>query len=248
MAYQDWLFKDHPSGWRLRYRRQGGGYEASQDGELWRPVPSVTQITGLLHKNLHEWAVGRVVEYLKGELVPGLPLTQGDVERILEGARQAHRRASQRAAGRGGEFHAWAQGYLRGEDPPLPEGEPERRMALDLKAWWEGSGGKAVRLEEAVFHPEHGYAGRTDLVARLGGKLWVVDLKTSPRAYPEHFLQVGAYALALEGEGLPVEGGLVLCLGDGAFPVEVPLWEAAEAFLSLRRVWSFLELLKGSSP
>ncbi len=78
--YQDWLFKDHPSGWRLRYRRNGGGYEASRDGENWQPVPSVTQITGLLNKNLHEWAVRQVVEYLKGELVPGLVLTEEEAE------------------------------------------------------------------------------------------------------------------------------------------------------------------------
>lgn len=32
MAYQDWLFKDHPRGWRIRYRRDGRGYEASFSG------------------------------------------------------------------------------------------------------------------------------------------------------------------------------------------------------------------------
>jgi genome maintenance exonuclease 1 len=239
--YQDWLFKDHPSGWRLRYRRNGGGYEASRDGENWQPVPSVTQITGLLNKNLHEWAVRQVVEYLKGELVPGLVLTEEEARRVLDGAAQAHRKAAQRAAGRGGSFHAWAEAYLKGEAPPPPGEEPQRSMALALAEWWEGNGGRLVRSEEALFHPEHLYAGRVDLVAHFGGRLVVVDLKTSSRPYPEHFLQVGAYALALREEGLPVEGGLVLCLGEGLRPTEVSVWEAAEAFLGLRRAWDFLQ-------
>ena len=190
-------FKDHPSGWCLRYRRNGGGYEASRDGERWMPVPSVTQITGLLNKNLHEWAVRQVVEYLKGELQPGLVLSPEEVERILQEAATAHHRAAQGAAGRGASLHGWAEAYLRGQDPPLPEEEPLRGMCLSLKAWWEGNGGHSLRSEEAVFHPEHRYAGRVDLVARFGDRLVVVDLKTSPQAYPEHLLQVGAYALAL---------------------------------------------------
>ena len=74
----------------------------------------------------------------------------------------------------------------------------------------------------------------------------VVDLKTSPRVYPEHLLQVGAYALALREEGLEVEGGFVVALRDGVEVAEVPLEGAAEAFLGLLAVHRFLEGLKGS--
>ncbi|GAA6732801.1 hypothetical protein YIM73518_25650 [Thermus brockianus] len=243
MAYQEWLFKDHPSGWRIRYKRDGRGYEASQDGHGWHPVPSVTQITSLLNKNLQEWAVRQVVEYLKGELVPGLVLTPEEVERIISGASQAHRTASQAAASRGTTFHAWAEAYLKGHNPPWPEEEPLRSMALTLAAWWEGNGGTRLLSEEVVFHPGHLYAGRVDLVASLGGRLVVLDLKTSPRAYPEHLLQVGAYALALREEGLPVAGGLVLALREGLSIAEVPLEQAAEAFLGLRRAFAFLQAL-----
>ncbi|GAA5336033.1 PD-(D/E)XK nuclease family protein [Thermus hydrothermalis] len=243
--YQDWLFKDHPSGWRLRYKRNGGGYEVSRDGVNWRPVPSVTQITGILNKNLHEWAVRQVVEYLREELVPGLVITEEEAGRILDGAAKAHRQAVQKAAGRGSDFHAWAEAYLKGKPFSLPSEEPLRSMAQALVEWWEGNGGRAARGEEAVFHPEHLYAGRVDLVAHFGGRLLVVDLKTSSRVYPEHLLQVGAYALALQAEGVAVEGGMVLCLGDGLKPVEVPLEEAAEAFLGLLQAWRFV---KGLSP
>jgi genome maintenance exonuclease 1 len=246
-VYQDWLFKDHPSGWRMRYRRRGGGYQVTQNGEDWFPVPSVTEVTQALNKNLHEWAVRQVVAYLEGELVPGLVLTEEEVRRILEGAAQAHRQASVKAAERGQDLHAWAEAYLKGLAPPLPEEEPARSQALALRDWWEGNGGEVVRAEEPVFHPEHLYAGRVDLVAYLGGRLAVVDLKTSNRAYPEHFLQVGAYALALEAEGVRVDGGVVVTLRDGLQIWEVPLQEAAEAFLGLRRVYEFLSKLKGSA-
>jgi genome maintenance exonuclease 1 len=117
-------------------------------------------------------------------------------------------------------------------------------MALELSAWWQGNGGEHLRSEEAVFHPEHRYAGRVDLVARLGGRLVVVDLKTSARVYPEHLLQVGAYALALRAEGVEVAEGFVLALRDGLQVAQVPLEEAAEAFLGLKRVWDFLGSFK----
>jgi len=244
-VYQEWLFKDCPGGWRLRYRRNGGGYEVSRDGERWERVPSVTEVTGRLNKNLQDWAVRQVVEYLRGELVPGLVLTEEEVGRVLEGAARAHHRAAQSAAGRGTELHAWAEAYLKGLNPPFPEAEPLREMALALADWWDGNGGRLLLSEEAVFHPEHRYAGRVDLVARLGGRV-VVDLKTSPRVYPEHLLQVGAYALALREEGLEVEGGFVVALRDGVEVAEVPLEGAAEAFLGLLAVHRFLEGLKGS--
>ncbi|GAA5337545.1 PD-(D/E)XK nuclease family protein [Thermus antranikianii] len=91
-----------------------------------------------------------------------------------------------------------------------------------------------------VFHPGHLYAGRVDLVAVLEERLVVLDLKTSPQAYPEHLLQVGAYALALREEGLPVAGDLVLGLKEGPSVAEVPLEKVAEAFLGLRRAFDFL--------
>lgn len=124
MVYQDWLFKDHPSGWCLRYRRNGGGYEASRDGERWIPVPSVTQVTGLLNKNLQEWAVRQVVEYLKGELQPGLVLSPEEVERILQEAATAHHRAAQGAAGRGGASTAGRRPTCGARIRPSPRRNP----------------------------------------------------------------------------------------------------------------------------
>jgi len=44
-----------------------------------------------------------------------------------------------------------------------------------------------------------------------------------------------------------VDGGFVVTLRDGLQIWEVPLREAAEAFLGLRRVYEFLSKLKGSA-
>jgi genome maintenance exonuclease 1 len=74
----------------------------------------------------------------------------------------------------------------------------------------------------------------------------VVDLKTSARVYPDHLLQVGAYALALRAEGVEVAGGFVLALRDGLQVARVPLEEAAEAFLGLLAAHRFLRALKDS--
>ena len=64
----------------------------------------------------------------------------------------------------------------------------------------------------------HAYAGTIDAVAIKGDELVVVDWKTSNGLYPEHMLQVAAYARALKhATGIPVNEAWIV-----RFPRERP--------------------------
>lgn len=56
-------------------------------------------------------------------LVPRMVLSQEKPDHILQEAATAHRRVAHGVAGRGAVPHRWAEAYLKGLDPRLPEEE-----------------------------------------------------------------------------------------------------------------------------
>jgi hypothetical protein len=52
-------------------------------------------------------------------------------------------------------------------------------------------------IEERVVHPDHGYAGTVDMVARINGVVGVLDIKTGKRIYRDYGLQTAAYVRAV---------------------------------------------------
>ena len=63
-----------------------------------------------------------------------------------------------------------------------------------------------MSTEEKVYNREHKYAGTVDAVGRIGGNLCVMDFKTSNAIRKEYYLQVSAYAKAIEDiYGEPVD-------------------------------------------
>ena len=76
--------------------------------------------------------------------------------------------------------------------------------------------------EVRVLSVEHAYAGTFDLLARIEGRSYLIDLKTSRWIYPaSHFPQLEAY------EGARVEAG------DDATDVRAVLWVNAEGDMAL---------------
>lgn len=81
--------------------------------------------------------------------------------------------------------------------------------------WWHHSGLTVKHLEYSVAHRELGYAGTLDaLCYDQAGQVVLCDWKTSKSIYPDHTLQVAAYALAYADTGNP--------LPDKAIIVHVP--------------------------
>ena len=55
-----------------------------------------------------------------------------------------------------------------------------------------------ISTEEFVFSDEYKYAGTADLVVKMDGETWLLDIKTSKHIHKVYHLQLAAYAKAIE--------------------------------------------------
>lgn len=54
-----------------------------------------------------------------------------------------------------------------------------------------------IHIETKIVNETHGFHGQLDLLCKLDAMVTLIDIKTSARAYDDHFLQVSAYAKSL---------------------------------------------------
>lgn len=51
-----------------------------------------------------------------------------------------------------------------------------------------------VESEQTIWNEKDGFAGTLDLLLKIDGELWLIDLKTSQSIWPSHEIQISAYA------------------------------------------------------
>jgi len=68
------------------------------------------------------------------------------------------------------------------------------QMLLKFVEFWEQEKPELVESEIHLFSDKHKIAGTCDLVIRLRGKLWILDIKTSNNLHTSYDLQLAAYA------------------------------------------------------
>ena len=98
------------------------------------------------------------------------------------------------AAIRGTDVHALAERLVHGEEVAVPE-----HLAAHVQGyvdWLDKSGAEALLTERPVASRQWRYAGTFDLIARLDGKTWLLDVKTSSGVYGSMALQLAAYGNA----------------------------------------------------
>jgi hypothetical protein len=104
------------------------------------------------------------------------------------------------AGRRGSIVHELTERYDRGEEVSLLTGEgwPGYKMLewsmferyVDFSTRFEP---EHLMVEQNFVSPELGYAGTIDRVMELGGKRYLVDIKTSNAIYDSYWLQLAAY-------------------------------------------------------
>lgn len=148
-------------------------------GELIKPweegLYSVTTILAIRHKQkLWEW-------------------------KLRVGKEESEKRATERAD-LGTRVHRACEDYVKSTAEPAIDD--------DVKPFFNGflnwldslpEAPQDILSEEFVYSARHGYAGRVDMIIDLGGKLWIVDIKTGAKSW-EHGLQLAAYRQALYEE------------------------------------------------
>jgi hypothetical protein len=163
-------------------------------------LPSVTRVLSIIAKpKVSAWAMDLMAQHILDNYSPGMSLEE--MALLTQEARGAHLQESRRTAGAGSEVHRWIEAFLREEPRELPEDPSSLKAIRAFIEWWREEKRREVLLaEEIVAHPELLYAGKIDLLLADGT---LVDFKTSKALYPEHELQLGGYALALEAwEGI----------------------------------------------
>lgn len=161
-------------------------------------VPSVTTILKILHKQaLVDWQIEQAV--LAVVTTPRLEGEKDDafIERVLHTER-VQDEESQIARDRGTDIHAALESLFNGQ-PISPDIDPWVRPAFEAISAF----GKVSATEKILVGD--GYAGKTDLIQDCPDCWRIWDFKSTKKlpdkgAWPEHRLQLAAYAQAYKLE------------------------------------------------
>ena len=169
---------------------------------------------------------------------------------LLYQAKSNHRQKSKEAQESGTIAHAWINESIKaemngGDMPDIPKDNEESLNAINAYLKWR-------KAHEVYWHATeltiasmlHRYAGTLDALATVDGKLTLVDFKTSKAIYPEVWLQIAAYKLALEEIQVFPQQEMILRLPKDGTPAEVkfmpmPYDLCRRTFLALREVRRF---------
>lgn len=167
------------------------------------------------------------------------------------GTHKAHAKQLAKAGEIGSQAHALIEWDVRRQMGQAVGPEP---LATDAAQWafmafqdWAKSVNlKPLLIEQVVYSRTHRYAGTMDLLAEVNDVITLVDVKTSKGVYPEYFLQVAAYAKALDemGHGQPAQGVIVRLPKvetDPAFEVVPcpPFGTLFPTFIAVRKLWEW---------
>lgn len=186
-------------------------------------LPSVTSILACLSKPvLVNWAGKVNREAMCAEAADFYAALPGPLERDKFRAelwkrvekRVFHNEQSKAAADLGTLAHARCEWIISGmlgreigKDPDLiardaasgPTGDIDRALwaSLSFLDWIRENNVEPIDTEVVVAHRGHGFAGTADLIAKVHGVVSVIDLKTSSGIYPEMYMQLAAYRIAM---------------------------------------------------
>lgn len=164
--------------------------------------PSVTKIVGAtIDKSapLMGWAVNQALDTVKQSIDPNVSIGEAMFEVILAEARGAHRRRKQDAANFGTEVHTALERSFKSNDYTECSVAAAERVSA-ATAWLLQLGVESVAVERRIFSRKHRFVGTLDKLARIDGKLTLLDWKTSKGIWPEYRFQTAGYVGAYEEE------------------------------------------------
>jgi len=179
-------------------------------------IPNVTTIIdGVFPKYLTEWAAKCGAEWWVEAM------NDGENHNFYQGIIQAHKNVSGAARDIGHETHYWIEEYINSAiknpnevDWKLGALSDKAKNAVQAFLKWEASHDIVwMGSEKKVYSKEYDYAGTIDAIAMINGKYCIVDFKTSAKIYKEAYVQLSAYAQAVEEiHGRSVDLAVVLRL------------------------------------
>ncbi len=158
-------------------------------------VPGTTTITGTLNKPfLIGWANKLGLE--------GIDSTKY-VDYLADIGTLTHYRVECYLKGVGAVYDDYTQKQIKASDIPFEK----------FLLWEKENEFEIIDSELALVSEKHRYGGTCDIYCMLNGKKTLMDIKTSKRCYPEHYMQVSAYTKLLIENGKDVESVKILRIG-----------------------------------
>ena len=71
-------------------------------------------------------------------------------------------------------------------------------MILKFADFWRTHKPELISSEQFIWSDEHKYAGTADIVCKMDGEIWLLDIKTSNALHRAYDLQLAAYAKGME--------------------------------------------------
>ena len=118
----------------------------------------------------------------------------------IENATKKWRQEKEAAADAGTAIHDWIEKKIKGEDQEIPEDEKVKNGVLAFLQWTNENKIKWLENEKIVYSKKHDFIGKLDAIAKINGRKFLIDYKSSKGLYPEFYLQTAAYQLAYEEE------------------------------------------------
>ena len=185
-------------------------------------VPSVTRVVdGCFPKYLVDWA---------------LSIGEEEYHRVIDEALEI-----------GNYTHKWIEEYIGTGRTILDIDGPPSNNSIDAFLKWEKEfKPEWISSESKIYCDKYKYAGTVDAVAKINGRVCVIDFKTSKKIYKPYHLQVAAYAQAIKRiDGLgrwPL--GIILRLDKETGEYEQKVFEPKDHFNTFKKC---LELKQWSS-
>ena len=118
-----------------------------------------------------------------------------------------------KAGKEGTQVHEAAEKLVKGEEVSWMDDYGNARysqivweMILKFAEFWNTYKPELISAEDFVWSDKYKYAGTADLVVKMDGQVWLLDLKTSNSIHKSYDLQLASYAKALEEcKGIKIE-------------------------------------------
>ena len=86
-------------------------------------------------------------------------------------------------------------------------------MILKFSDFWKTHKPELISSEQFVWSDEHKFAGTADIVCKMNGEVWLIDIKTSNSVHKSYDLQLASYAKGLEeSRGIKIDRTAILWL------------------------------------
>jgi len=118
-----------------------------------------------------------------------------------------------KAGKEGTQVHEAAEALVKGEEVSWIDDYGKAKysqfvweMILKFHDFWTTHKPELITAEEFTYSDKHKYAGTADLVVRMDGEIWLLDLKTSNSLHRAYDMQLAAYAKSIEeAKGIKID-------------------------------------------